>query len=519
MAADPSTPSRATNGESPATRLNPWIAAGVVIAVAVGILLRFVSVSELWLDEALTVHIAEVPWGDLEPALRRDGAPPLFYALLHLWIDVFGDSNLAVRALPGLISVVTLPLAWFAGRRLGGTRIAWISLMLLVASPYAIRYATETRMYSLEILLVFAGYLTLMRALERPSIGRLAGVTIVTALLLYNQYWSPYLVAVVALGLLGTAWRGAGALRDSARNSFLAMVVGGIMFLPWAPTLLDQLAHTGTPWGDVYFPSAGFGVTATEFAGARWALGWALALPVVVLPLLGTFARPLDARHLEIDLRTVPETRWIAGTALATLGLGLTASWLSGNTYEARYGAVVFPLFILLAAKGVSVFSSDRLCVGIVAVLVVVGLAVGVSHGTEERTEADLAAAVIREGAVAGDVVVYCPDQLGPGVSRLLAGTEVEQRTFPDGDRPEFVNWVDYADRHVAADVETFAAEVLDAAGTHDIWLVSASTYSHASAPCAALAVALGTARPAIERPQIEDTEVFEHHSVTRFLS
>ena len=36
-----------------------------------------------------------------ETVLRHDGAPPLYYALLHFWIDVFGLGNLAVRSLSG----------------------------------------------------------------------------------------------------------------------------------------------------------------------------------------------------------------------------------------------------------------------------------------------------------------------------------------------------------------------------------------------------------------------------------
>ena len=52
--------------------------------------------------------------------LKRDGAPPLYYVLLHGWMGVFGDSDLAVRSLSGVIGVVTVPLVWLAGRRFGG---------------------------------------------------------------------------------------------------------------------------------------------------------------------------------------------------------------------------------------------------------------------------------------------------------------------------------------------------------------------------------------------------------------
>ena len=42
-------------------------------------------------------------------ALKHDGAPPLYYYLLHFWISLFGQSNDAVRALSGIFAVLTLP--------------------------------------------------------------------------------------------------------------------------------------------------------------------------------------------------------------------------------------------------------------------------------------------------------------------------------------------------------------------------------------------------------------------------
>ena len=513
----PEAPARAPIPGEPGSRANLWLALAVGTAVAFGIVLRFVSVSELWLDEALTVNIAELPWGDLEEALRHDGAPPLFYALLHLWIDALGSGNEVVRALSGIASVASLPLAYFAGRRIGGRRLAWIAVVLLATSPYAIRYATEARMYALESLLVLAGYLALVRALERPSLPRLGLVAFVTALLLYNQYWSPYLVAVVGLGLVVAAVRSADPLRRSARLAVVAIGVGVLAFVPWVPTLSYQLAHTGTPWGEVYLPPAGFGLSTIDFAGARFALGWILAAFVVVLPLLGVFARAVDDRHVEVDLQTVPDVRWVAAAALGTLVVGLVAAYVGDTTFEGRYAAVVFPLFILVAARGLTVFADARVQIGLVTIVAGLGLAVGVQHATEERTQADAAAGAIEAGAEPGDVVVYCPDQLGPAVDRLLDVPDLRQLTFPDGGSSELVDWADYVMRVEEADPRAFADRATDEAGEHAVWLVSASGYQHVDAPCAALAEALRSARPEPSILVAEDSSLFEYQSVTRF--
>src|SRR2546422_7089870 len=43
------------------------------------------------------------------------------------------------------------------------------TLVVVASSPFAIRYATEARMYSLVGLLVLAGFLALSKALQKPT--------------------------------------------------------------------------------------------------------------------------------------------------------------------------------------------------------------------------------------------------------------------------------------------------------------------------------------------------------------
>ena len=93
----------------------------LVLLLSAAVILRFVTRSHLWLDEALSVNIARLPFGRLRAALRQDGSPPLYYLLLHGWIRVFGTTDVAVRALSGVIAVLTLPVAWLCGRRIART--------------------------------------------------------------------------------------------------------------------------------------------------------------------------------------------------------------------------------------------------------------------------------------------------------------------------------------------------------------------------------------------------------------
>ena len=104
---------------APSTAAARGSSLAVGAACACGIALRFGSPGALWLDEAISVDIAQLGPGGILTALRQDGHPPLYYLLLHGWMEVLGDSAGSARALSAVFSIATIPLAWFAGMRLG----------------------------------------------------------------------------------------------------------------------------------------------------------------------------------------------------------------------------------------------------------------------------------------------------------------------------------------------------------------------------------------------------------------
>jgi uncharacterized membrane protein len=457
----------------------------LVAVVATALVLRFWIRSDLWLDEALTVDIARQPLHDIPALLRRDGAPPLFYVLLHLWMRIFGTSDYAVRALPGVIGVVTLPLVWVAGRRLGGGTVAWGALVLLATSPFAVRYSTEVRMYSLVALLTVLGILALDRSLVRPRFGNLIAVAAVTGLLLYAHYWSVYLVGTVVLWLAYQAWRGRPAWRSGARASLVAVAVGCMTFLPWVPIALYQARHTGTPWAT---PSSfGAMVTAlTSFTGGFSNEGWLLSIVCFALAGLGLFGAAVDRRHIDIDLLTRRPVRPLAIAIAGTLGAALIGGILSNSTVDARYASVVFVPVILVMAFGLSAFGDRRIQVAVLALAAAAGLIAAVPNIVTSRTQAGQVAAAIAAHGQAGDVIAYCPDQLGPAVNRLLPPGRYLQTTFPRGTGPEYVDWVDYATATHAGRPQAFAQhlENLAAPAGRQIFVVWAGGYQTFGGKC-----------------------------------
>ena len=329
----------------------------MVVLMAV-VVLRFWTRSDLWLDEALTVNIARLPIHEIPSYLRRDGAPPLFYVLLHVWMGAFGTSDIAVRSLSGVIGVVTVPLAWVAGRRLGGPKVGWAAMLLVATSPFATRDDTETRMYALVVLLTILGFLALDRSLRHPRAGNLIAVACGDSeLLLYTHYWSLYPSAPPWCG-----WRtspGAAAPVDrGARASLAAIVVGCLTFLPWVPTFLFQSKHTGTPWATPANFSAMVNAV-SSFAGGSTNQGRALALLFFALAGLGLFGVATDRRHINLDIATRPLGRPLAIAVIGTLGAAIAGGFLTNSAFDARYASVVFIPLILMVAIGLTPSATD----------------------------------------------------------------------------------------------------------------------------------------------------------------
>ncbi len=478
--ADPTTAPKSPIGRRDVPLWLAVLAASVIVAA---IVLRFWTRSNLWLDEAQTVNISRLAVGQIPHALRQDGAPPLFYVLLHYWMAAFGTGDLAVRSLSGLFGVATLPLVWLGGRRLGGARVGWAALMIVATSPFAVYYATEARMYALVTFLTAVGLLALLSVLAKPRPVAVIGLGVVTGLLLYSHYWSFYLVAVTGLWLCWRAWHAKGDARRATVVAIGSIVVGSLTFLPWVPTFLFQARHTGTPWATPANFSAMVHAVA-KFAGGGTTQGRALALAFFTLALIGVFGAAIDDRRIELDLKTRPAARPLAIIGLGTLFVAIAAGYVSHSAFSSRYTSVVFVPIVLLVAWGTRSLRSDTLRRSVLAAMVLFGLAGAIPNITTNRTQSGQVAAAIRAHVQAGDVVAYCPDQLGPSTSRLLPQS-VDQITFPRRTPPQIVDWIDYAKVNEAASVASFV-HLLErqAAGAHTIWMVWAPGYATYGSDC-----------------------------------
>jgi len=491
----------------------------VALLVAAGVGLRFATRSPLWLDEALSVNIASLPLGDIGDALRRDGHPPLYYWMLHGWMEVFGSGDLAVRSLSGVFGLLSLPLAFEAGRRRAGRTGGLLVLALTAITPWCVRYATEARMYSLVMVLVFAGWLLADDLLARPSRWRWAALAVVTGGALLAHYWAIHLGIASVLLLAWTWWRRPGDRRAVLRVGS-ALAAGAVLFLPWVPAFLDQLAETGTPWADAGRPTA----AATELlgalgGGARYAEAVLFGLGFYVLVLLSLTLLPEGRRRAVLDFATVPGVRGEVTLGLLTAAVGTGAGLLTAAAFQARYAAAFLPFLLVAAGVGLSRLPAPwprAIAGGSLAVLAGVGL---VANVVDERTQGrEVARAMVGRGLAPGDVVAVCPDQLGPATLRELPAG-VDAVGLPALERPDRIDWRDYEARNESADPGDAVAALLERAGDGTVWLVVNLGYRTYEGYCEAVLSGLQQARPATELVvEARAGQVFELMYLYRYL-
>jgi hypothetical protein len=201
---NPQPPIRKPQSLNPQSALRRALPVAAIFALYVAARLWRLTESCLWFDEVFGVHAARHPWGELWRFVAADLIhPPLFYALLKLWVAAGGESLLWLRLFPVLTAAACVAPFLLLARELrltdGAARLA---LLLAAASGFLIKYAQEVRMYSLLLLLTLTSLWLFARYLNRAAKWDSAALFIVNLPLVYTHYYGWLVVACEAAFLV-----------------------------------------------------------------------------------------------------------------------------------------------------------------------------------------------------------------------------------------------------------------------------------------------------------------------------
>ncbi|MBD2447264.1 glycosyltransferase family 39 protein [Nostoc sp. FACHB-152] len=165
--------------------------------------------------------------------------PPLYYVMLRLWVQIFGNSIIAIRSLSAIISLLAFPcIYWLCLELFESPRIALTSLVILAVSPLHILYAQEARQFSLWTVTILLESAVMLRAIR-----------------LRHQLWWRVYAVTVALGLYTFLFSGLVAIAHGiyiiVRERFrftktikaylTATSIGLIAFIPWIVVVINNL--------------------------------------------------------------------------------------------------------------------------------------------------------------------------------------------------------------------------------------------------------------------------------------
>lgn len=373
-----------------------------------------------WIDEASAVLVASHNYADIIKGLEVRLHPPLFYLVLHGWMDI-AIAPFFVRLLSVLCGVLTIPLVYRLARELLGQQPAIAAALLLAISPAHIWYSQEARMYALLVLLCLLSFYLAWRWMADRWILYWFGYIVTSAAALYTQYLSVF--ALIA-GTLGFAILlvAEGRYRD-LRFWALGQLCVVLAFLPWLPIWAKQMS-LDTPWIDrpswpdiaqtwVYL---GFGA---DWIESPWNyLRLSLLLAVIGLVILG------NLRSSKTRLLLLP----IAYSMVPSLLI--TAVSFFKPIYQDKQFLIVLPALMMTMGWALTRTPPPGLLLGLTLFAGLIAAPLVGNYTVREKQQWREASQYVKNQWEPGDVVYYNAGVASAGTAFYL-GSSVDQVGYP----------------------------------------------------------------------------------------
>lgn len=210
-----------------------------LLLVGLSALFRFANLGResLWLDEAISYLTAQLPVAQIANNTVQSSHPPLYYLLLHFWLQIVPDSDTAVKLLSALFGILLIPAIYLLSQQLFNNQtISLTAAALTAVSPFHILYSHELRMYTLLMLLVVLATTTYLHAREEEKAGWWLLTGGLFLLAVYTHLFAFLALAGVGLHALLTYSQNK---RTFWATSVMTAVVL-ICFIPWLRLMLTE---------------------------------------------------------------------------------------------------------------------------------------------------------------------------------------------------------------------------------------------------------------------------------------
>jgi Dolichyl-phosphate-mannose-protein mannosyltransferase len=364
-------------------------AAGVVAAAALGLSLYRLGAPSLWMDETLSVALAQLPLGTLLHWFwSQEANMVLYYLMLHGWLALttragYAPTEFIVRLPSAVCAALCAVVILAIGRRIAGQTAGLVAAGLFMLSGWQLTYAQEVRGYSLETLLICCAWYALLVALDRPT-RQAAWWSVFAAcmiLAMYAQVFSGLVLLaqfVAIAGLLIVPSSIGKKVRAQLRTMVIAFVVIGIAAIP----LMLAVKHGKQPsWLPAPDPAAilqrllggGHQTDLLVLAVAGCVILGFAAIVLTRIPPMKRFMRRLlsvpDAKRHDAPVQLVPQAIVLGCWLVVPVVVSYAVSLGPIHIFSSRYLIVVLPALCLFAGLGVQLIRVPWVKLALMAVL------------------------------------------------------------------------------------------------------------------------------------------------------
>ncbi|HTW11221.1 MAG TPA: glycosyltransferase family 39 protein [Solirubrobacteraceae bacterium] len=423
-----------------------WLRVGgvllFILLVTLWVRTRYVG-QQFWMDEAITVGISSHSLSSIPGILRMDGSPPLFYMLLHFWMQLVGNGQAATHWLSEIFGLLLIPVGYWGGRTIAGRKAALVCAFLLGFNGFLDYYSVETRMYELMALLGLLATIGFINAFVYRRRAYLPLFTIAQALMFYTHAWAIYFGAGSFLTLVALVYLSEPAARKSlARDALMAYIAAVVLFLPWIPNFIFQAIHTAAPWDN----PPRFGVVIQVIEGVLG--GASIGVVMIVSAGIGYSGLVTKRGRMTIEARVALVLLMIPVLTLilAWCGSQITPNWV------VRYFAPIVPALLMLLGIGISRAG----LIGTLAILFVFFFMIRPSAFMPQyKSDMQDIGGEMKPLMHQGDLVIVAqPEQVPLAYYYLPAGLRFSSTIGPVSS-PTYMDWVNALPRLKASNPQT----------------------------------------------------------------
>lgn len=346
--------------------------------LVLGLFLRIycLTCESVWLDEGYSILWAKQEPSQIIDAVSKDVHPPLYFLVLHYWITIFGDSELAVRLLSVIFGLLAIIMMYMVGNLLFNKDMGILGSLILSLSVFHIHYSQEIRSYSLMVLLTLVSMYFFLKLLERRSYPISAGYIVSSALLIYTHFFGLFVIAAQNICLLSLFIITRKATKTGFRRWIILQAILFILYLPWLGFLIRQtlIVQGGEFLGWLTQPSILLLASSFfEYSGY-----FNLAAPLWVLSLSAVLSVYFIIMSLNSILKIKKSDRektlFLVIWLLTLIILPFMISYFSAPIYFTRFTIPASLAFYLLVAKGILNIRDEKLRAASTGMIVILSL-------------------------------------------------------------------------------------------------------------------------------------------------